>query len=136
MHAALDLFLERWRARFAAEEPDTQARILPIETVFLAIFAHVHRIGRRGDEHGGLVVVDHHEMTFGIARPCRDNHAAQMLKTIVQPETTSEHAIAKRHLNTVRRHHTCHLSQAGDAITPDIQIVIVVSHHDRLSRGA
>ena len=104
--------------------------------MLLARFAHVHRIGRCGDEHGGLVVVDHHEMTFGIARPCWNDHATQMLKTIVQSEATGEHAIAKCHLNAVRRHHACHLGQARDAITPDIQIVIVVPHHDRLSRGA
>lgn len=80
VHAAFDLFLERWRARFATEESDAQARVLPIETVLLAIFTHVHRIGRRGDEHGSLVIVDHHEVTFGIARTSRDDHATQMLQ--------------------------------------------------------
>ena len=59
VHAALDLFFERWRTRLATKEPDTQARILPIEAMLLAIFAHVHRIGRRGDEHGGLVAVSY-----------------------------------------------------------------------------
>ena len=61
------------------------------------------RVGGRGHEHGGAVVLDHLDMALGVARARGDHGAAQALQPVVQAEAAGEHAVAEGHLARCRR---------------------------------
>ena len=136
VHAALDLGLEARRARLAAEQAHAQRRGLPVEPHSLTHLAHVQRVGGRGHEHGGAVVLDHGDVPLGVARAGGDHHAAQLLQPVVQSEAAGEHAVAERHLRAVAGHDARHLHEAHDAVGPQVHVMGVVAHDDGLSRGA
>ena len=136
VHAVLDLGLEARRARLAAEQAHAQRGLRPIVAHLLPHLAHVQRVGRRGHQHGGTVVLDHGDVALGVAGAGGDHHAAQLLQPVVQAEAAGEHAVTEGHLRPIARHDARHLHEPHDTVGPHGHIAFVIAHHDGLSRGA
>ena len=134
VHAALDFRLERRRAGLAAEKPDAQRRLLPIEAHLFPHLANVKRVSGRRDDHGRTVVLDHLDMALGVARTRRNHRAAKLHAAVMEAETTGEHAVAERHLHTIARDDARHAGKTRDAIAPNGHVMLGVADDDRLAR--
>jgi len=96
----------------------------------------VHRIARRAADDGGTHLLEHANLTLGVARAHGNGGAAGGDAAVVSAETPREEAVAIAHVADVIGAAVHVLDAAGEALAPDPEVALGVGTHGGHACGA
>ena len=83
----------------------------------------------------GTEIGDELDLAFGIACRCGNSQHPQAFSPILEPQSSSKHAVARRILENIALAESHHIQAAGHGVGPFLQIVLRVQNDGRSARG-
>ena len=119
-----------------AEDAGPQGKRAEIDAHFLGAVEDVQEVAGRATDGGDAEILHDHDLPVGVAAGGRDHGGPQPLAAIVQPQAAGEQPVAVGVLQDVAFVQAEGGQGPLDDFGPDIDVVAVVGHDDRLAGRA
>ena len=118
-----------------ADDALAQVKLIA-QAALLDLLGKQQRIAGRARDDGGMQVLHHLQLLFGIAGAHRDGHGAQALAAQLEADAGSPQAITRGNLDAVGVRDARRLVAAREHGGPIVDILLRVGDDDRGARGA